>query len=38
LILGAVMAQFAAGLVLYFVVYGFLTVLQVQLVRYFKLA
>jgi YidC/Oxa1 family membrane protein insertase len=37
-IFAAVMAQFSAGLVLYFVVYGLLTILQTKVVRYFNIA
>lgn len=38
LVFGALMAQFAAGLVLYFVVHSALTVLQTRVVKYFKWA
>jgi len=38
LIFGALMAQFAAGLVLYFVMHSLLTVLQTRLVRWLKWA
>jgi YidC/Oxa1 family membrane protein insertase len=38
LVIGAAMAHSSAGLVLYFVTYGFLTMLQTKLVRYFNWA
>jgi YidC/Oxa1 family membrane protein insertase len=38
IVLGAIMAPLSAGLVLYFVIYGFLTMAQTQFVRYFNLA
>lgn len=38
LVFGALMAQFAAGLVLYFVMHSVLTVLQTRVVRWFKRA
>jgi YidC/Oxa1 family membrane protein insertase len=38
LVLGAMMAQLSAGLVLYFVAYGLLSIVQTKIVRYFKIS